>query len=237
MLPLPTVFSPDVFTARVVNALLRREPWAAERLSRHAGKSLRFTVGRLRAGLSIEASGMLRACDPAIVPDVSLTLGTGHLGDLPAILRSRDLAAITEKLHVEGDAALATLVSELARDLRWDPEEDMAAVFGDVLGPGLLQGGRAAAGMAQSAVRRVGENVAEYLGEEGRLLATRPGVDAFSQGCAELLRRLDALETRVGRAEAAAGIARPVSGGPRGAHSGAAEAGARPDARAGARRG
>lgn len=200
MLPLPSVFSPNALSASLLNALLRREPWAAERLGRHAGKSLRFTVGSLCVAYSIEAGGLLRACDAAVVPDVSLSIGPQHLADLPAILRSRDLAAITDKLHVQGDAALATLVSELARDLRWDIEEDAAAKFGDLLGPGLLRGGRAAVGLAQSAAERTAANVAEFLGEEGRMIATRPGMDAFKSGCADLLRRLDTLEQRVGRA-------------------------------------
>jgi len=198
MLPFPPVFSPIALTARVLNALLRREPWAAERLSRHAGKSLRFTVGSVRAGFSIEASGLLRPCDPAIVPDVSLTIGTQHLEDLPSILRSRDVSAITEKLHVQGDAALATLVSELARDLRWDIEEDMAAIFGDLLGPVLLQGGRSAVGFFQTGAQRATANLAEYLGEEGRLMATRPAMESFRDDCSALLRRLDALERRMG---------------------------------------
>lgn len=199
MLPLPPVFSPNALTAQVLNALLRREPWAAERLSRHAGKSLRFNVGTLRVGYSIEASGLLRTCDPAVVPDVSLTIDARHLASLPAILRSGDVSAITEKLHVQGDAALATLVSELARDLRWDAEEDMAAMFGDVLGPGLLMGGRAAVGFAQSAAQRLAANVAEYAGEEGRMVATRAAMDSFRDDCAAMLRRLDALELRVAR--------------------------------------
>jgi len=199
MLPLPTVFSPNVLTARLLNALLQRESWAAERLSRHAGKCLRFTIGSMRASYSIEASGRLRACDPAVVPDVSLTIGGEHLADLPAILRSRELTAITEKLHVQGDAALATLVSELARDLRWDAEEDMAALFGDLLGPALLRGGRATVGAAGSAMQRAAANLAEFLGDEGELLATRSGIEAFRQDCSTLLQRLDALERRTGR--------------------------------------
>jgi len=198
MLPLPAVFSPELLIARALNALLQREPWAAERLGRHAGKSLRFTIGPLRAGFSIQASGQLRACDPAVVPDVSLTLGAEHLNELPGILRSRDLAAITEKLHVQGDAALATLVSELARDLRWDIEEDLANVFGDIMGPALLRGGRAAVDLAQSAAQRAAGNVAEYLGEESRLMATRPALETFAAECAAMLQRLNALEQRVG---------------------------------------
>src|SRR5690606_19709517 len=128
---------------------------------------------------------------------VSLTIGTRHLAELPAVLRSRDLSSITDMLHVQGDAALATLVSELARDLRWDVEEDMAAMFGDLLGPRLLRGARAAADAAQSTAQRAAANLAEYLGEEGRLLATRPALETLRQDGAELLRRLDALERRM----------------------------------------
>lgn len=203
MLPLLPVFSPNALTASMLNALLRREQWAADRLSRHAGKSLRFTVGSMRVAYSIEATGLLRACDSAVVPDVSLSIGTQYLADLPGILRGGDLAAITDKLHVQGDAALATLVSELARDLRWDIEEEMAAKFGDLLGPGLLRGGRAAADLAQSALQRASANVAEFLGEESGVLATRHGMQAFGADCAALLRRLDALERRVAGAESA----------------------------------
>ena len=197
MLPLPPVFSPDALTAQVLNALLRREPWAAERLSRHAGKSLRFNVGSLRVGYSIEATGMLRRCDPAVAPDVSLTIDARHLASVPGILRSGDVSAITEKLHVQGDAALATLVSELARDLRWDAEEDMAAIFGDVLGPGMLRGGRLAAGFLQSSLRRLGANLAEFAGEEGQMVATRDAMESFRADTEAMRRRLDALERRV----------------------------------------
>ncbi|HLT98735.1 MAG TPA: SCP2 sterol-binding domain-containing protein [Burkholderiaceae bacterium] len=201
MLPLPPVFSPNALTASLLNALLRREPWAADRLSRHAGKSLRFNIGPLQASYTIEHTGQLRACDSAITPDVSLTIGSQHLADLPSVLRSRDLNSITEKLHVQGDAALATLVSELARDLRWDMEEEFAGKFGDILGPGLLKGGRTVAGVAQEAVRRGAANLAEFLGEESRMLVTRHSMEAFSAGCQELERKLRELEQRMDSVE------------------------------------
>src|SRR5690606_40457570 len=106
MLPLPAVFSPESLIARALNALLRREPWAAERLSRHAGKSLRFHLAGLQASFSIDAGGHLRACDPAVVPDVSLSLAAQHLGALPGLLGSRAVAAHTARLHDYSDARI-----------------------------------------------------------------------------------------------------------------------------------
>lgn len=205
MLPLPPVFSPNALTASLLNALLRREPWAADRLSRHAGKSLRFNVGPLHSAYTIEHTGMLRVCDSAITPDVSLTIASEHLADLPAILRSRDINSITEKLHVQGDAALATLVSELARDLRWDMEEEFAAKFGDIVGPGLLKGGRTLVGVAQEAARRGAGNLAEFLGEESQVLVNRHAMQAFTEGCQSLERRLRDLEQRMAGFEGRSG--------------------------------
>ena len=199
MLPLPPVPTPNDLTVRLLNALLRREQWAADRLSLHAGKTLRFTVGTVRVGYTIESTGMLRVGDAAVAPDVTLTIAPEHLGDLPGIFRSRDLNAITRKLHVQGEAALATLVSELARDLRWDIEEDASRVFGDLLGPRIVQTLSSTFGFLQEAGKRAADNLGEYLGEEGRVLLARPAIDVFRRDVGNLLLKLNALEQRVSR--------------------------------------
>jgi|SRR5690606_26090636 len=201
MLPLPLVPSPTDLSTRMLNALLGREAWAAERLSQHAGKSLRFNIGRFRVSYTIDVNGKLRASDTAVVPDVTLTLPAARLSDLPQILRSRDLDAITQMLHVQGDASLATLVSVLARDLRWDVEEDMARAFGDVIGPRMLRSVRDLFGFADASLRRASANVAEYVGEEARLVATQAAFDGFRDDVSKLLQRVGAIESRAGLAE------------------------------------
>ena len=199
MLPLPPVPTPNELTVRLLNALLRREQWAADRLSLHAGKTLRFTVGAVRVSYTIESTGMLRVADVAVAPDVTLTIAPEHVADLPQIFRSRDLNAITRKLHVQGEAALATLVSELARDLRWDIEEDAARLFGDFLGPRMVQAVRSMFGVLQESGKRAADNLGEYLGEEGRVLLTRPALDTFRRDLGHLLQQLNALEQRASR--------------------------------------
>jgi Uncharacterized protein conserved in bacteria len=206
MLPLFPVPTPNDLTARVFNALLRREQWAADRLSLHAGKTVQFIIGSLRVSYTIESTGLVRVGNAEVVPDVTLTIAPQHLSDLPGILRSRDVNAITQKLHVQGEAALATLVSELARDLRWDIEEDAAAVFGDFMGPRLLNGAKAMFGMVQQSGERVAANLGEYLGEEGRMLATRSVVDGFTNDVAELSARLSRLEQRFARLSGTKGV-------------------------------
>src|SRR5690606_25300557 len=132
MLAFPPFPAPASVCARLLNSLLRREDWAKERLARHGGKSVRFVAAPWHIGLAIGADGLVEASDAAIVPDVTLTLPSDKLSQLPAILRRGDTDEITALLHIQGDAGLAQVVSELARGLRWDAEDDLARLVGDV---------------------------------------------------------------------------------------------------------
>ncbi len=89
MLPIPSFLTPAAISTRALNKLLRREDWARVRLSLQAGKTSRFVVGRLTLNLTVQADGYVQSCDPAIVPDVTLTIPTQKLGQLPAVLRDR----------------------------------------------------------------------------------------------------------------------------------------------------
>src|SRR3546814_3047103 len=107
------LFAPSAVQARVLNKLLQREDWARDRLSRHSGKTVRFALGGFKTGFTLRAGGLVDACDPAIVPDVVLTIPADKLTELPSLLRSRDPAALTALMRVEGDAGLAQVVSDL----------------------------------------------------------------------------------------------------------------------------
>src|SRR5690625_1263362 len=109
---------PSAVLSRLLNALLSREPWAQQRLARHSGKTVHFKVGTRRIRLTINASGTTQPSDPAILPDVTLSMAKGRWQDLPEHLQRGKADDLTEILHIEGDAALAQTVAELARNLR-----------------------------------------------------------------------------------------------------------------------
>jgi ubiquinone biosynthesis protein UbiJ len=183
----------------LLNRLLAREPWAQERLSRHAGKTVRFVAGRWTVGLALQASGNVAVSDPAIVPDVTLTIPANKLADLPEVLRAGDSAAIAELMHVQGDAGLAHAVSDLAGTLRWDIEDDLARLVGDVAALRLLRAAKSAAAGAQTGAQRLAGNMGEYLSEESRLILGRPAYDEWRARLDASYKRLDALEQRVNR--------------------------------------
>ncbi|WP_397473935.1 SCP2 domain-containing protein [Pusillimonas sp.] len=210
MLAFPPLPAPASVCARLLNSLLRREDWAKERLERHAGKSVRFVAAPWQISLSIRADGLVEASDQAIVPDVTLTLPGDKLAQVPAILRRGDTDEITALLHIQGDAGLAQVVSELARGLRWDAEDDLARVVGDVAAVRLMGVARGLAKGAERSVTRMAENVGEYLAEENPQVLGRYAfedwrgrLDAMGQRLLQLERRVERLEqygVRAGRA-------------------------------------
>ncbi|MFT0532679.1 SCP2 domain-containing protein [Castellaniella hirudinis] len=188
---------PAALILQGLNALLRREPWAAERLAAHAGKSIRLSAGAWSLQASIGAQGDLRRCEAVIVPDVTLSVAADRLRDLPSAWRRQGLAGVTALANIQGDAGLAHLVSELARDLRWDVEDDLARVVGDPLAARLTDGvRRVAAGLRQSA-GRAQDNLAEYLAEESGLALRSAPFQQWRAEAQSLSQRLDRLEARL----------------------------------------
>jgi len=195
-LPFPP---PTALAARTLSAALSREPWARERLARHAGKTVRLALGGFALSLTIAADGTLQAADPAIVPDVTLSvvperLTLERLRPGPA---SQD--AVAEMTRIDGDAALAQVVADLARQLRPDPEDILAERIGDIPAARLAGAARTAAAGLREAAGRLAGNVAEYLSEESRLLAGRAALAALSGELAAERERLGALAARADR--------------------------------------
>lgn len=202
MLAFPSFLAPTAVGAGLLNALLAREEWARQRLSHHAGKSVRFVMGSATAAFTIQADGRVLACDAAILPDVILTIPADKLGRLPGALYKKDPDLITALMHVQGDAGLASVVSELARELRWDIEDDLAGLVGDVAALRLIKGVKTVLGRARTSTERLAGNVGEYLSEEGKLVLGRDAYESWRVRLRGLHERLDLLEQRANRLDA-----------------------------------
>ena len=184
--------------AAAFNLLTAQQPWAAERLARHAGKTLRITLGGFAVTMTIESDGRLVRADSAVVPDVVLEIIAERLSfdRLFSTQSSRDVA---ELINISGQAALAQLVSDLARDLRPEPEDALANVIGDLPANKLMQSGQKLLQAFQAFSRGIAHNTAEYLAEETHALAGQPVLAMHAQRIVSLDVRTDALSDRHAR--------------------------------------
>ncbi|WP_417068993.1 ubiquinone biosynthesis accessory factor UbiJ [Niveibacterium terrae] len=187
---------PSALLLSTLNRLLARNPWASDRLTPFAGRPASLAVGGWRTAFALSAQGRLEEIrDPCEVA-VSLEL---PLSALPSLAEGPD--ALFRQARIAGEAHFAENLGFVLRNLHWDFEEDLAALLGDPLAHRLHGAGVAAAGEARDIARRLTDNLADYLGEEAKLCATRSELDTFRADIGELerdlqrsTRRLDGLK-------------------------------------------
>jgi ubiquinone biosynthesis protein UbiJ len=187
----------------LLNHLLRGQPWLRERLVPFAGRGVRLEAAPLPAlALAIEPSGELRHAGDtpadAVVRLSPLTLARLAAGD----------PAARSSVEVSGDAALAAAMAGVLRELRWDAEEDLSRVLGDIPAQRLVRLGDALLAWPRRTLASVLESAAEYLVEERHVLPTRAAaqgwareVDALRDDVERLAKRLEHIE-RVARPDA-----------------------------------
>ena len=100
-------------------------------------------------------------------------------------------------VDISGNARLATEILALLHYLRWDVEEDLSRVLGDVLAHRVVGTARGIAAWQAEAARRLAENLMEYAIEERRMVVARAEFDDFAAAVAKLRDDLARLDQRI----------------------------------------
>lgn len=177
-----------------VNHLLVTAAWARESLAEHAGKVALFEVFPVRVAVAVDADGRLRAAPAGAAPAVTIRLK--HASALQ-ILAEGEKA--WRKADIEGDTGFASAISKVAANLRWDVEEDLSRVFGDIAAHRMATAGRTATAWPRQAATSLAGNLAEYLTEEKHLLVTPLRAAEFVSDVDDLRDATERLDKRIER--------------------------------------
>jgi ubiquinone biosynthesis protein UbiJ len=177
----------------LANRVLEREDWARERLSAHAGRTVRMICGPMACTLAIAPSGMLSPSQSA----ADLTLSIPPLR-LPTLLAHPE--RWTELVSVDGDAALAATLADLARTLPWFVEQAFASAFGPLIGTRLADAGRELLALPERAAQSFGESLSSYARDEAGLGVSASTFADFVAEAAAVAARVDALALRLDQA-------------------------------------
>lgn len=180
------------------NHLLSQAGWARQRLQPHGGRTARLALAPLaEIDFSVAADGHLAQWSGDEPPEVTLRLAAA---DLPRLLAD-GLESAMRHVRIEGNAEFAEALGFVFRHLRWDAEEDLSRVFGDIAAHRLVEGGRKMLDEGRRSVERAGGNLAEYLTEESPMLVARKALPAFADEVIALRDAVARLDKRVARLE------------------------------------
>jgi ubiquinone biosynthesis protein UbiJ len=180
----------------VINHLLAQESWARNELARHAGKVALLDGGVAFAKLKVAVDGMVQAAGDDEPAKVTVRV---KLSDLPLIMQNRE--RIFSYVQIEGDADFANSISRLAQNLRWEAEEDLARLIGDIPATRVTAGVKAAVETARTTQRKFAENLAEYFLEEKPMLVRPQAVNDFASDVAKLRDDVERLAKRIEKLE------------------------------------
>lgn len=178
-----------VFAA--LNHLLGQASWARRQLLPFVGRRARFEMPPWQLAFGITAEGLFEA---VAEPEVDVTVALPADGPL---LMLQGVDRLMATAYVVGNAEFATALSFVLKNLRWDAEEDLSRLIGDIAAHRLVGGATALAGWQKQASHNLAENLAEYLGEEARLLTPVGELVAFREDVADFSNRLTRLQSRL----------------------------------------
>lgn len=179
-------------STHVLQHLIAQNTWASGILQPFAGKSVRITIAPISSEMVILEDGNLAMAGETNIPDAIINIAPSLLLRLLA----KDEAA---KLQIEmsGDTDLATALAKVFSHVRWDYEDDLSKLVGDVPANKI--------GMfARNAVQNLKENgfnvagmLSEYWQEEKPMLAKKRHVDQFNQEVDSLRSDVERFEKRL----------------------------------------
>jgi ubiquinone biosynthesis protein UbiJ len=188
-------------TEETINRILRLDPDTLARLGELQGK-----VIRLRLGDTDPVEIFVLPSDTGVslrghydgTPDVTLA------GDIPvfaklALRRVVPNVVADGEVQISGDIDLGQRFQRLLEKIDIDWEEPAARVLGDVAAHQLGNALRHFGGWTRRSLNTLGEDAAEYLREESRLLPARSRAEAFRQAVEALRGEAERLESRLER--------------------------------------
>lgn len=181
-------------STRLLQHLLAQNSWANGLLLPFAGKSVQLNIALVNTSLVILENGSLAMAGDTDVPDATITIAPSLLLRLIA----KDEAAKLQ-IKIEGDTHLATELAKVFSNMRWDYEDDLSKIIGDVPAYKLGELGRHTVGTIKETGVNLGEMLSEYWQEEKPMIAKKRHVEQFNTEVDTLRADVERLEKRIAK--------------------------------------
>lgn len=182
----------EALIAPALNRIFRRNSWALDQLKPHAGRVARFDLALARLDFAIGPEGEVTPAARDAPPDVTMTVTPG------VVLRvlGRD-ESVWNEIPVTGDTDFATVLHQIWRNLRWDIEEDLSHIFGDIAAHRMVETGKMLDRWGAQSLESIARSFTEYWTEERPLIAARVDIERFTRDVDEIRDDVARLEKRI----------------------------------------
>jgi ubiquinone biosynthesis accessory factor UbiJ len=179
---------------RFLQHLTNQNNWSRPLLQAFAGKIVAFDFTLITANVIILEDGSLAISGDTAMPDATIYLPPS----LVLRLLANDEAAKMQ-IKIEGDAHLATEFSKVLQNMRWDVEEDLSHVVGDIAASKIGAASQFAFATAKTQSINLAEMLSEFWQEEKPILAKKRHVESFNADVDTLRSDVARIEKRIAK--------------------------------------
>ena len=186
-----------------LNRLIDLDPETRTRIAALDGRALSIDFKSALPSMRIAVEGDRLRIGPAFDGASALRVAATP-GSLVALAFSRGADALAPgRVEIAGDAELARRLEHISSRFAPDFDEAFTRVFGDVIGMKIAQTLRRGLAFVRTSTRAMAHDAAEFLTEESRDLVAKAEAGMFFDEVDDLRERVDRLDARVRRINAA----------------------------------
>ncbi|NOU25786.1 MAG: hypothetical protein HOO90_09640 [Methylotenera sp.] len=181
-------------STRVLQHIIAQNSWANAVLQPFSGQSVKFNIGFLSASLVILENGDLATAGETNIPDATVTIPASLIFRLAA----KDESA-NRQINIEGDTGLVAELAKVFSNIRWDYEDDLSNLIGDIPANKVANAGRQTVNTVVETSKNLAEMLSEYWQEEMPLIAKKRHVEQFNSEVDTLRADVERFEKRLAK--------------------------------------
>jgi ubiquinone biosynthesis accessory factor UbiJ len=199
---IPQAFLPRSVAAMVmngVNHVLDQHDWARRELAGFAGSSIAISVVTPLATIEehaiIQTDGSLLAQSASDQASVAMRVPL-NAQTAQAFFKDGS-AGLMRQVHIEGNVELAKTLGTLTQHVRWDAQDDLSKVIGDIAAHRVGEGLKSVIAQIRATHHRVVDNGVRFLTEEDQQLVRTDQFAEFSKALRRVRDDVDRLDKRI----------------------------------------
>ena len=179
---------------RFLQHLTNQNNWSRPHLQPFAGKVVQFNFTLIKVNLLILEDGSLAIAGDSYNNKNSAPEANIHVPPSLALRLIANDENAKIQIKIDGDTHLATEISKVLQNMRWDMEEDLSKLTGDIAAHKMGEITRKTLSEAKKQTISLAEMLSEYWQEEQPLLAKKRHVEQFNM-------QVDTIKSDVARFE------------------------------------
>jgi len=175
---------------KIINHILTQNEWMKDELIQFKNKIIQLQVDPFMLQFKVNELGQLVSCDIQEHVDTTISLTSQAFVRMVVTKQKKDIT-------VSGDVDLANVFSKIMLKARWDYEEDLSYLVGDIAAVEIAKITRAFARDGKKGLQSVAENFVEYWQEEKQILTSKADVEKFNSEVDEIQEIFSRVEAKI----------------------------------------